>query len=133
MPLRLRLVAQGAWRILAICDASGCTFLDILNLSPKESSKVAAVLSRFAAIGPRAIPTDRNHLVDPDARLFQLRIDECRILWIFDQGRAVICCHAYRKKTNKAPPSELRKGCIAAATYRQAKDARDIIETTDEE
>jgi hypothetical protein len=102
--------------------------VDLLELSDREEAKVAATLARIASDprGPKAIPMDRNHLLDPDARLFQLRIDECRIQWIFDEGRVVVCCHAYRKKSNKAPPSEIAKGCAAANSYRKAVANKDI-------
>ena len=125
MPLTLYTVKRGVWRVDAICDAAGRTFIDLLNLSDKESAKVAAVLDRIADAvkGPESIPEDRNHLIDPAARIWQLRVDECRILWFYDKGRVVICCHAYRKKSNKAPKGEVAKACAVKDAYFEAKQA----------
>jgi phage-related protein len=127
VPLTLHLVSQHTWRIYAIADAKGETFLDQLDLTEPESAKVAATLTRVASGGPTSIPQDRNHLVDAKARLYQLRVDECRILWFYDEGRLVICCHAYRKKSNKAPPGELAKGAQAVDAYAAAKIAGALI------
>lgn len=121
MPLILRHVKGDIWQIYAMCDADGRTFLDHLELSESEEARVAANLDRLATLGPNAFPTDRMHLVDTANRLFQLRVGDCRIMWFYDAGKVIVCCHGYRKKSQKIPPGDRLRGAEAVAEYQSAK------------
>lgn len=127
MPLILRHVRGDVWQIYAMCDANGRTFLDHLDLSESEEAKVAANLDRLASHGSKAFPSDRMHIVDETARLFQLRVGDCRIMWFYDTGRVIVCCHGYRKKSQKIPKSDRAQGTAAVAEYRLAKDHSQIV------
>jgi hypothetical protein len=112
------LIVEGSqWRVCAPCDADGHTFIEGLTGNEEvQRDKLIALLDRAAKLGPRSIPGDRNHLVDPDAKLWQFRVDHIRVIWFYDEGFMVVCAHLYAKRQAKAPPAEI-------ATARKVKDA----------
>jgi hypothetical protein len=126
MPLTLKFVQGDVWQIYAICDEKGETFLDALDPDEKEGVKIAANLARWASVGSEHFPSERMHLIDPATRLYQLRINDCRIMWFYDQHKVIICCHGYRKKSTKIPSGELTKGNAAKAAYLEAKQQGQI-------
>jgi hypothetical protein len=107
--------------------------LDQLELSESEGNKIAANLDRLAAGGAAYFPSERMHIVDNAARLFQLRINDCRIMWFYDEGRVIVCCHGYRKKSQKIPPGDRAKGKAALAAYFEAKQHGQITIRKEEE
>ena len=89
------------------------------KVSQEMRDRISAFLERMAELGPDKFPKSRVHLIDADERLYQFRIDHLRVLWFYEPGRIVICCHAFEKRVNKTP-----KGAIDLA--RKAKQSYEI-------
>jgi phage-related protein len=47
-----------------------------------------------------------------------------RVLWFYDEGRVVVCSHAFVKRTRKTPRSEIERASAAHWSYRGAKKRR---------
>lgn len=116
------------WRIYAPRDHQGNTFIEGMS-GPEEiqRDKLIALLDRAAHHGPKSIPSDRNHLVDPDAKLWQFRVDHIRVIWFYDEGFVLICAHLYAKRQAKAPPGEIAAAKKVRDAYFAAKRARKLM------
>lgn len=119
--MRCKLIARGNWKIYAICDNDGKTFIESM-LAETEQDRCVALFDRMATRGPTSIPTDRNHQIDSNAKLFQVRVNQLRIVWFYDEGQIVICAHCYRKKTNRVPKKDLQAARRAREAYWIAKN-----------
>lgn len=122
--MRLKLIAAETWSIYAPCADDGSTFLDDDAIDEGELAKLAALLERMVEHGPTVIPESRNHQVDAKHKLFQLRVDQLRVIWFYDVGRVVVCAHSYRKKTQRAPRGEVKAACRVREEYFLAKEQR---------
>jgi hypothetical protein len=121
------LIVEGSkWRVCAPCDGDGDTFIEGMTGNEEtQRDKLIALLDRVAnhRDGPRSIPSDRNHLVDSQAKLWQFRVDQFRVIWFYDEGFMVVCAHLYVKQKAKAPPAEIASAKRVKEAYLAAKRA----------
>jgi phage-related protein len=53
--------------------------------------------------------------------IWELIAGRLRVLWFYDQGRLIVCSHAFVKRTRKTPPSEIDRAQAVFDTYQNAK------------
>ena len=101
--LKLRLLEQGIWTVVAICDSRGnCqvrAFLDSLERdSLADYEQLTALLVRTAASGP---PRDEKRSRALADKIYELKTrGGIRVPYFYDQGHVVICTEAIRKPKN---------------------------------
>lgn len=123
----LRSIARGGgseWRIFAICsERHECDLLDFLHdLAPnlrKSGEQLLALFEQVAATGPRLLPDDVSHQIAPD--IYQFEKGRLRVPWFYDEGRLIICCRAFVKKTQKTPRAEWEYAKSMRARYFEEK------------
>lgn len=117
-------IASGRWRVF-VAHASSSLLVRELERTGPEADRVIAVFDRFAAIGPESYDTERCHQIVRG--LFQIRCGQLRIMWFYDEGRIIVCCHAFRKKGAKTPRGEISAALKVKEAYFQAKESRSIV------
>lgn len=122
---------RGKFHVFAVCsDRGDCELLDYLNgLDPSlqaSCDKLLAILERAAEHGTARIPSEKCHTIADE--IFQLTGGDLRVAWFYDQGRMIVCSHAYLKKGQKTKAADKKKALRAKADYFDAK-ANGNIET----
>lgn len=128
----LRAITQGGgggWRVFAICsERHDCDLLDFLHDLPpnfrKSGDQLLALLTHVARSGPMLLPDDICHQIAPD--IFQLEKGRLRVSWFYDEGKMIICCRAFIKKTQKTPRPELDYAKALRTRYFAEKKRRTI-------
>ena len=119
----------GGWRVFAICsERHDCELLDFLgNVPPnlrKSGDQLLALLAYVAEYGPRLLPDDTCHQIAPD--IFQFEKGRLRVSWFYDEGKMIVCCRGFIKKTQKTPRHELDYAKAQRAKYFDEKKRRPI-------
>lgn len=130
----LRSVAQGRWRLFAVCTPRGdCELLEFL--SDQAGDKVARAKREmvgfldWVAHQPNGPPRNAeiSHLVNREYSLWQFSPGHViRVLWFYDEGHLLILSHGFVKKTKRTPQQEIDRAIQAAKQYWQAKRAGSI-------
>lgn len=134
--MRLRRLATGTWQVLAICsDRGDCPVESFLAAQrgklADQAQRMWALFDVVAADGPPR-STGISHKVA--AEIWELIRGDLRVLWFYDQGRAVICSHGFLKQTQKTPASHIHLAEANLARYRAAQRAGSLsIVEEDEE
>lgn len=122
--LKLRLIREGRWRLYAVCTSRGeCPLLDFLTDSRslwKDKVRTARRLEAMAEHGSEYLP-DISHQIEPG--IWQTEQGRIRILWFYDEGRVIVCSHAFIKKTKKTPEREKTAAREAREAYAAARSA----------
>ena len=123
--MHLRVIAHGAWTVLAICaERERCDVLDFADQlrrdDPRESARLLRAFARFAANGPprnvrrsRALAHDIYELKTPGG---------VRVLDFFDEGRVVVCSEAMTKPKQRSLGAAVERA--ARARWRYLNDKR---------
>lgn len=119
----------GGWRIFAICsERHDCELLDFLEDLPpnlrKSGDQLLALFAHVALNGPRQLPDDICHQIAPD--IFQFEKGRLRASWFYDEGKMVICCRGFVKKTQKTPRHEVDYAKAQRTRYFEEKKRRTI-------
>ncbi len=120
----LYLIESDLWTVYAL--DSVLMFLE--SIESQYSGMVAQLmplLERVAsdARGPRSLNKKICHRVDEQGDIWQIRKGRIRVLWFYDEGRVIICAHAFLKKDNKTPKREKEQARSAKAAYLDARQA----------
>lgn len=118
------------FHIYAFCDNEGTTEIDKLvercdKSQSKSIEKLAATLERAALHGPRSLPVPRCHQIE--GNIYQIRADDLRVLWFYDEGNIIICTHAFIKKKSKTPRREISKAISIMANYFEEKERKILV------
>lgn len=74
------------------------------SLSVRDRAKVARYLQLLGEFGPSLTMPHVRHI---EGRLWELRPDAYRVLYVMLAGRRCVLLHAFRKKTQAAPRREI--------------------------
>jgi len=98
--MKFQLIGCGLWTVLAVhSDEERCDVLDLANRprrdDPREYARLMRAFERLSASGPpRNVPRSRALAHG----IFELKTrGGVRVLYFFDEGRAVVCCEALPK------------------------------------
>lgn len=133
----IRPVAIDHWKVYAIASSEDdCELLKFLeSLSgdqAKSGQRLVQLLELVSQRGPRELPDAISHQIDPTERIWQFTKGDLRLLWFYDDGRLVICSHAFVKKGQKTPIKQLERAIESRKRYIHAKST-DSIEVTDDD
>jgi len=126
--MRLKLLAEGSWRIVARIDhRDRCQVEEELNAlasDPKTQAVATRLQAVWAAIpreGPHMLPVETYHCVDTENEIYEFIKGRYRVLCFRLNGRMVVAACVFMKKTQRTPRREvnraitLRSECLAAA------------------
>lgn len=127
--MQLREVVKNQWRILAACDSRGdCQLLSFLGSfrEPEEAEarKMMALVSWTSRNGPPKNKEKSNPLGDD---IFEFKTTSFRVLYFFDEGRLIVCCHGFVKKTNKCPRGQKAAAVKTRQEYFEAKKLGKLV------
>jgi phage-related protein len=123
--MKLLIVRDGEWRVLAVCTERGdCDLLDFLEgldgKLVKDGDRLLRLLQRIADEGiPRN--TEISHKLDGD--VWELIQGDLRLLYFRDRGRVVVCSHALVKRGRKVPRGDVDQAQARCNAYRTAREA----------
>ncbi|MBR3223413.1 MAG: type II toxin-antitoxin system RelE/ParE family toxin [Kiritimatiellae bacterium] len=120
-------IREAEYGIFAIGDKSECAVADFLvklaNDDMAEFAKIQARIDQTSHNGPPHNKEQCNTLGNGN---FELKTKRVRIACFWDEGRLIICSHAFLKKGQKTPKCELKRLEANKKAYLQAKDNGDI-------
>ena len=123
----LRKIREAEHGIFAIGDERECPVLSFLVKLSKsnnvEFAKIQARLDQTSHNGPPHNETQCNTLGDGN---FELKTKQVRIACFWDEGRLIVCSHAFLKKGQKTPKKELRRLEASKRAYFLAKEKGEI-------
>ena len=122
---------NSTWKVVATCESRAeCQVDDFILSLPSNYEKDGAAIRRLFAFvalnGPRLLPPEICHLIAPD--IWQFRKGHIRVVWFYDEGKIVACCHAFVKKTQKTPPAIIRYATEALHNYKLQKARNNVTE-----
>lgn len=123
--MRLQIVRDGEWRVLAVCTERGdCELLEFLDgldgRLAKDGDRLLRLLQRVADEGvPRNV--EISHKLAGD--VWELIQGDLRLLYFRDRGRVVVCSHALVKRGRKVPPGDIDQAQARCNLYRTAREA----------
>jgi phage-related protein len=123
--MRLQIVRDGDWRVLAVCTERGdCDLLDFLDALvgrlAKDGDRLLRLLQRIADEGiPRN--TEISHKLAGD--VWELIQGDLRLLYFRDRDPVVVCSHALVKRGRKVPRGDIDQAQARCNAYRTAREA----------
>jgi phage-related protein len=129
--MKLKLLFQETWTIYAVVEERNgtpvCPLEDFLCGVPADHARsvdaMLALLSYVAENGPRDLSDKLSHYIDKDERIWEFIKGGIRVAWFYDEGRIVVCSHAFLKNSQKTPKSERARAVDAKEQYLAAKAA----------
>jgi hypothetical protein len=128
--MKLVLVGQGRWTVYAICtDDTTCPVLDFIDgLDSKRGDKVLSDLREFVtSTEPAAwVRAGLSWKLRGTEKILEFRWPTRgggtpRVLWFYDEGKVVVCCHGLNKKGNALDPQEIAAAEAALQGYLRSK------------
>ncbi|ACD97195.1 type II toxin-antitoxin system RelE/ParE family toxin [Trichlorobacter lovleyi] len=122
---------NSTWKVVATCESqTECQVDDFLSSLPTNYEKDGVAIRRLFAYvalnGPRLLPPEICHTIATD--IWQFRKGHIRVVWFYDEGKIVACCHAFVKKTQKTPLAVIRHATEALRDYRLQKARSNVTE-----
>jgi hypothetical protein len=131
----VKLAVGTHWTVTALCDDDGsCPLLDFLD-GLDDLKKQAKILSDLQQFVPFHTTQDWGSEFSWSLRgsdkIYEFRWPSrkggtSRVLWFYDAGKIVVCCHAVLKKGDM-DEAEIRKAERAEQAYRAAKAQGEVI------
>jgi hypothetical protein len=116
------------WRVVYLCDHDDQSRSELhqylTNLSRSNPDELDNLMNLFMACcehGPEGLPAKTRHHLDQNNQLFELIKKRHRIAWFYDEGKMVVCTHAFFKRTQKTPKEEQQKAAKMKTAYFTAK------------
>lgn len=125
----LRCLETGEWSVVeeaTSADLSPITSA-LERVAPDRKADIAGMLvlfERAASNGPRSLPSTLCHEVGQGIWEFSKGV--VRVLFFEADGRLVLCSHAFRKKTQKAPRKEVDKAVRLRDRYIADRQAGNV-------
>lgn len=127
--MRLLLIREGTWSFYTPCNQHGqCELLVFLeNLNAQSQAAIERLMSFIdmasrESQGPNCFDDGISHYVDQNNKIFEFVAGRLRLLWFYSptERKIIICSHAFLKKTNKTPKSDIRKAIKLKKDYEDA-------------
>jgi len=121
--MRLRRVRRTRWDVLAVCSPRGdCPLLEYLvGLEAQLAADGRAMLRLLARVAEHGPPRNVEISHKIAGEIWEFISGRLRVLWFYDEGRRVVCCHGFVKRTKKTPAAEIERGMSAHEAYQAAK------------
>jgi phage-related protein len=124
-------LGAGSWgQVLALALTGGeIPVLEYLrSLDASRQKAVAKMLRQLREYVPEHGPPvhntqQSNRLGDG---IFELKVGDLRALYFYDEGRAIVCTHAFAKKRRKTPPREIHRAKEMRQSYFAAKKRHEL-------
>ncbi len=109
--MRVKVVTKNHYTLLEVDGKKGLTSFLESQYSQRKGMVAGALelLERVAnePLGPRELTTELCHQLDPKNDIWEFIKGRFRILWFEDEGKVILCTHAFMKKSGKVPPAEI--------------------------
>jgi phage-related protein len=120
-------LGRDTWTVLAIARSeTECELKEVL--AQPDSNDLGARMLRFLVLALPASgpPKNEERSKQLDAGIYEFRMTPkrgpaLRVLWMYDEGRRVVCIHGYWKTTQRTPPAEIEKARRSRSDYLLAK------------
>lgn len=120
-------IREAEYGIFAIGDESKCAVADFLvKLSEDDIAEFAKIQARIDQTSHNGPPHNKEQCNTLGDGNFELKTKRVRIACFWDEGRLIICSHAFLKKGQKTPRRELRRLEKSKGEYFLAKGNGDI-------
>ncbi|WP_444897756.1 type II toxin-antitoxin system RelE/ParE family toxin [Microbulbifer sp. SSSA005] len=119
------IVPPDQWRILVESDEKydseiAADFVKLLT--DRERANWISLLEMASQYGPKEMPSNTRHHIDRRNDLYEFIKGNFRLSFFVDSPKMVICCHLFRKKTQKTPESEKKSVIRLRKRYLTAKE-----------
>ena len=119
----LRRIREAEYKIFAIGDESECAVLSFLiKLSKDDNIEFAKILARLDQTSHNGPPNNKEQCNTLGNGFFELKTKRVRVACFWDEGRLIVCSHAFLKKGQKTPKKELRRLETSKNAYFLAKE-----------
>ena len=123
---------RDTWTVLAIARSeTECELKEVLAQPDSNDlgARMLRFLMRLPASGPPKNEEQSKQLVTGiyEFRMTPKRGPALRVLWMYDEGRTIVCIHGYWKTTQRTPLAEIEKARRLRSDYLLAK-RRNLLE-----
>lgn len=123
----LRRIREAEYGIFAIGDESECAVLSFLiKLSKDDNIEFAKIQARLDQTSHNGPPHNKEQCNTLGDGCFELKTKRVRIACFWDEGRLIVCSHAFLKKKQKTPERELRRLEAGKRAYFLAKEKGEL-------
>ena len=123
----LRRIRAAEYGIFAIGDESECAVLSFLiKLSKDDNIEFAKIQARLDQTSHNGPPHNKEQCNTLGDGCFELKTKRVRIACFWDEGRLIVCSHAFLKKKQKTPERELRRLEAGKRAYFLAKEKGEL-------
>ena len=123
----MRRIREAEYGIFAIGDESECAVLSFLiKLSKDDNIEFAKIQARLDQTSHNGPPHNKEQCNTLGDGCFELKTKRVRIACFWDEGRLIVCSHAFLKKKQKTPERELRRLEAGKRAYFLAKEKGEL-------
>ena len=123
----MRRIREAEYGIFAIGDESECAVLSFLiKLSKDDNIEFAKIQARLDQTSHNGPPHNKEQCNTLGDGCFELKTKRVRIACFWDEGRLIVCSHAFLKKKQKTPERELRRLEASKRAYFLAKEKGEL-------
>ena len=120
-------IRASEYGIFAIGDENECSVAEfLLKLARDDNAEFAKIQARIDQTSHNGPPHNKEQCNSLGDGSFELKTKHVRIACFWDEGRLIICSHAFLKKGQKTPKKELSRLEANKKAYFQAKANGDI-------
>ncbi|MBR1922011.1 MAG: type II toxin-antitoxin system RelE/ParE family toxin [Kiritimatiellae bacterium] len=120
-------IREADYGIFAIGDEDGCAVAGFLaKLAKDDRTEFAKIQARIDQTSHNGPPHNKEQCNTLGDGTFELKTKRVRVACFWDEGRLIICSHAFLKKGQKTPRRELARLEANKKAYFLAKGNGDI-------
>jgi phage-related protein len=121
MPL-LEISTGSAYRIVAWGEERKCQIMElILSLKASGNRDAERLMVLFDRTAKEGVPRNKEKWNSLGDGLFEFKANQVRVLCFFDRNRLIVLTHAFLKKTQKTPVTELKRARSIRSQYLQER------------
>lgn len=126
--MEVELWVQDRWSIYGLKSDHATPSEELDELAINYSTHIDGLFSILDMVskevqGPRVLNDKICHTIDKEHGIWQISKGRIRLLWFYDEGRCIICTHAFLKKSQKTPKATIAKAIKLQKQYHEAKTA----------
>lgn len=122
----VELWVQDKWSIYGLSSDNATPSEELDELAINNGAQVDGLFGILDLVskeiqGPRVLNEKICHTIDKKHGIWQFSKGRIRLLWFYDEGRCIICTHAFLKKSQKTPKATIAKAVKLQEQYHEAK------------
>lgn len=126
--MEVELWVQDRWSIYGLKSDNATPSEELDKLAINYSTHIDGLFSILDMVskevqGPRVLNDKICHIINKKHGIWQISKGRVRLLWFYDEGRCIICTHAFLKKSQKTPKATIDKVINLQEQYHEAKAA----------